>query len=34
VERGELLLAGINVFGSVIAGLLAVFAGLVLGRAI
>ena len=34
VERGELLLAGINVFGSVVAGLLAVLAGLVLGRAI
>ncbi len=34
MERGELLLAGTYVIGSVMAGLIAVFAGMVLGRAI
>ena len=34
MQRGELLLAGTYVFGSVMAGLIAVFAGMVLGRAI
>lgn len=34
MQRGELLLAGIYVFGSVMAGLIAVFAGIMLGRAI
>jgi fluoride exporter len=34
MQRGEMLLAGIYVFGSVMAGLIAVFAGIVLGRAI
>ncbi len=34
MENGELLLASINCVGSVVAGLLAVFVGLVLGRAV
>jgi fluoride exporter len=34
MERGELLLAGINLAGSVLVGLFAVFAGIVLGRSI
>jgi CrcB protein len=34
MERGELLLAGTYLIGSVLAGLIAVFAGMVLGRAI
>ncbi len=34
MENGQLLLAAINCIGSVVAGLLAVFAGLVLGRAL
>ena len=34
IERGQPLMAGINMVGSVAAGLLAVFIGLVLGRAL
>jgi CrcB protein len=34
IERGELLLAGINLVGSVTAGMAAVFAGIVLGRVV
>ncbi len=34
VQNGQLLLAAINCVGSVVAGLVAVFAGIVLGRAV
>ena len=34
IQRGELLMGGIYVTGSVLAGLFAVFAGIALGRAI
>jgi CrcB protein len=34
MENGQVLLAAINCIGSVVAGLLAVFAGIVLGRAL
>ncbi len=34
IERGQPLLAGINLMGSVTAGMAAVFAGIVLGRVV